>query len=309
MARAAPRHARAARILALLLAACALRAPAAPVSAVDDQGHRVELARPATRIVAVSPAITELLFYAGAGGRVIAGTEYSDYPPEAAALPRVARAGAIDIEKLAVLHPDLVIVWGSGFSPATRAALERLGVPVYVHEVARLEDLATSVERFGRLAGTDAAAAAAAARLRERLRSLQAGHLGREPLRAFYQVWQSPVMTLGGHHYVSEALRLCGARNVFEDLPQLVATVGDEAVLARNPQIIITTEPDGRDHGSLARWARYPQIEAVASGHFATLDANLIDRPGPRLLDGVQALCDAVDAAVRDGPRPHAAAH
>ncbi len=291
------------RLAAVLVLAGALAGAAAPGSAAlavrDDAGTLVSLPQPARRIVSLSPGITELLYTAGAGTRIVAASDYSDYPEAARGLPRVARAQGIDLERVAALRPDLIVTWGSGYPPALLDALRRLAVPVYVLEPRTLEEIAGSVERLGTLAGSAAAPAAAAA-FRARLGQLRQRYAARPPVTVFYQVWGRPLMTLSGRHIVSEVMRTCGARNVFEELEPLVATVDVESVLARRPQLILDAEPGGVDRGTLADWRRYPQLPAVAGGHLLTLDADLLDRGSVRILDAADALCAAVDA-VRAG--------
>jgi iron complex transport system substrate-binding protein len=104
-------------------------------------------------------------------------------------------------------------------------------------------------------------------------------------------------MTLSGRHVVSEALQACGARNIFSSLPLLVPTVSPEAVIAADPQVILTSEPGAVDHGGLEFWKRYPFLSAVAHGQLVTLDANLIDRATPRMLEETARLCQRIDAA------------
>ena len=286
---------------ALLLASAAARSapgapPSAPIEARDDSGAIVRLAAPARRIVSLSPGITELLFSVGAGDRIVGVSDFSDYPPAARALPRVSRAQGIDLERIAALRPDLIVTWGSGYSPALQDALRRLGVPVYVLETRSFESIATALERLGRLSGSPSAAATAAA-FRDRLAALRNRFAQRTAVRIFYQVWSNPIMTLSGAHLASEAMRACGGRNVFEDLAPLVATVDAEAVIAARPQLILTAEAGGVDHGALDGWKRYPQLPAVAGGHLVTLDADTLDRGSVRVLDAVGALCEAVEKA------------
>ncbi len=264
--------------------------------AIDDSGATVRLAQPAQRIVSLSPGITELLFSVGAGARVVGVSAYSDFPPAARSLPQVSRAQGIDLERIAALHPDLIVTWGSGYSPALLDALRSLGVPVYVHEPRSLESIARAIERLGRLSGSASAPRVAGA-FRERLLALRQRYAGRAAVRVFYQVWNSPIMTLSGGHLVSEVLRTCGARNVFEDLAPLVATVDAEAVIAARPQILLTAESGAVDHGALDGWKRYAQIPAVAQGMLVTLDADLLDRGSVRVLDAVEGLCGVVEGA------------
>jgi iron complex transport system substrate-binding protein len=287
-------------MLAALLALLVSMTPAAATApeVQDDTGTTVRLAQPARRIVALSPGITELLFSIGAGARIVGVSDFADYPDSARALPRVSRAQGIDIERIAALRPDLIVTWGSGYSPALLAALQRLGVPVYVLETRSLESIATSLERLGQLTGSTIAPAVAAA-FRDRLDALRRRYAQRSPVRVFYQVWSSPVMTLSGGHLASEVMRICGARNVFEDLAPLVATVDAEAVIAARPELIVTAEAGAIDHGALDGWKRYPQLPAVARARLVTLDADALDRGSIRVLDAAQALCIEVDKARR----------
>jgi iron complex transport system substrate-binding protein len=266
------------------------------LSAVDDDTREVRLAAPARRIVSLSPGITETLFGLGAGAQVIAASEFSDTPAAARALPRVARAQGIDLEAIAALHPDLIVAWGSGYSPALLDALRRLGVPVYICEPRTLEAIASTVERLGTLAGA-AGAPAVAASFRARLQGLRSRYAQRPPVRVFYQIWANPLMTLSGRHLASEILRACGARNVFADQAPLVATVDAEAVLAARPEVIVTSEPGAQDHGALEFWKRYPQIPAVAAGLLFTLDSDEMDRQSLRTVDAAEKLCGDVERA------------
>ncbi len=270
--------------------------PACAVSALDDSGRRVELAQAARRIVSLSPGITELLFSVGAGDRLVAASEYSDAPEAARELPRVARAQGVDFEQIARLRPDLIITWGSGYSPATLQGLRRLGAPVYVHEPQTLEAIATSIERFGELTGS-MQAPQVAARFRARLAGLRTQYSRRKPVRVFYQAWASPLMTLTGRHPVSEVMQTCGARNVFAELGPLVATVDVESVLAARPELIVASEPGGLDRGALDGWKRFAQLPAVAGGHLVTLDADELDRSTLRVLDAAASLCEQVERA------------
>jgi iron complex transport system substrate-binding protein len=285
------------RACAAALAMAAAAASAAHAQTVtDDSANTVHLTRPAQRIVSLSPGITELLFSVGAGAQIVGVSAFSDFPAAARTLPQVSRAQGIDLERIAALHPDLIVTWGSGYSPALLDALRSLHVPVYVLEPRTLESIARSIERLGLLTGSAGAPGVASA-FRERLRALRQRYAGRDAVRVFYQVWNSPIMTLSGGHIASEVMRTCGARNIFEDLAPLVATVDAEAVIAAQPQILLTAEPGGRDNGALDGWKRFAQIPAVAARRLVTLDADALDRGSLRVLDATQALCEFVERA------------
>lgn len=285
----------AAALLCLGLARAELRV-------TDDVGAEVVLARPAQRIVSLAPHLTEQLFAIGAGARIVATTDFADHPPPAREIPRVARAHSVDLEAVAAAQPDLIAVWGSGFPPATLAALRRLGAPVFVSEPDTLDGIATSMLRLGVLAAAPGAETAAAD-FRAAIAALRARYAERRPVSVFYQIWQQPLMTLGGRHVLSEALRVCGARNVFERLAPIAPQVSVEAVLAADPEMIVTAEPGGVDRGALTSWRRFSGLRAVAGGHLVTLDADRINRHAPRLAEELHRLCERVDAARQAPPR------
>jgi iron complex transport system substrate-binding protein len=268
---------------------------ASTVTVVDDEGATVTLPRPATRIVSLAPHLTEQLFAVGAGGSIVGTTEFADFPTAALQIPRVARAHGVDLERIAALKPDLVVIWGSGFPPATTASVRRLGVPVFVSEPQTLDDVASSLRRLGALAGTSGEAAADA--FGARVAALRARYAGKPAVRVFYQVWATPLMTLGGRHVISEAIALCGGHNVFADLTPIAPQVSIEAVLAADPQVVVTAEPGARPGTALTMWQQFPNLSATRAGQFYTLDADRMNRHGPRLVDEVAVLCAALDQA------------
>jgi iron complex transport system substrate-binding protein len=290
------------RRLSLLLAPALLAAgaAAAEVRAIDDTGVEVVLTAPAQRIVSLAPHLTEQLFAIGAGSRIVATTEFADHPAEARALPRVARAHSVDLERVAAARPDLIVIWGSGFPPATLAALRRLDVPVFVDEPSRLDSIAESMLRLGKLTAA-AGAGRAAAQFRAAIDALRSRYASRPTVSVFYQIWSQPLMTLGGRHVLSEALRVCGARNVFESMTPIAPQVSVEAVLAADPQMIVTAEPGGIDRGALLMWTRFAGQRAVAGGQLVTIDADRINRHTPRLADELARLCERVDAVRSTG--------
>lgn len=283
------------RAFALVLALALAGAAQARVAVVDDEGRTVELAQPARRIVSLAPHLTEQLFAIGAGDLIVGTTDFADFPEAARGLPRVARAHSVDLERVSAARPDLILVWGSGFPPATIDAVRRLGVPTFVSEPARLADIATSLERLGALTGRSAERAAAA--FNAKLAALRDRYRGRREVRVFYQVWNDPLMTLGGRHVVSEGIALCGGRNVFADLAPIAPRVSTEAVLAADPEVIVTAEPGARPSDALAMWQRFGRISAVRRNVLVTLDADRINRHGPRIVDEIAVLCEAIDRA------------
>lgn len=284
------------------LALLALTALAAPVAAqrvelTDDRGRTIALPAPAKRIVSLAPHVTEMLFAAGAGERVVGAVDYSDYPAAAKALPRVGGYTRIDLEAVATLRPDLVIGWHSGNRESDVDRLQALGLPVYLSEPRNLEDVARGLEQLGRLAGTTPTADAAASTFRTRRNQLAALHAGRAPVRVFYQIWERPLITINDEHLIADVIRLCGGRNVFGAIAHLTPTIGTEAVLAANPEAIVASGMDAARPEWLDQWARWPQLDAARRGNLFFIPPELIQRHTPRILDGAQRLCEQLDVA------------
>ncbi|GIZ52149.1 cobalamin-binding protein [Noviherbaspirillum aridicola] len=268
-------------------------ASVAAVSATDDTGQTITLPAPARRIVSLAPHATELLFAAGAGNAVVGVTEFSDYPEQARRVPSVGNGQTLDLERIVALKPDLVVGWHTGLASGQLARLEAVGIRVFRSAPSDFAAIAASLEGLGRLAGHEGAGTTAAADFRKRLTILQERYRDRRRVSVFYQIWRSPLMTLNGKHMVSSALRLCGAENVFADLPQLAPTVSEEAVVRADPEAIIASTGE-QDH-VLAGWKRFSGMRAVRRGNLLTVDGGLLNRAGPRVLDGTEELCRLLD--------------
>jgi len=307
--RAMRRGARGALVACIAVWGIAGAAGQPAVAARDDRGALVSLAAPARRIVSLAPNITELLFAAGAGERVVGAVDYSDYPDAARRIARVGSVHALDLERVLSLRPDLIVVWLHGSPQRQLEHLALLGVPIFYSEPRRLDDVASAIERFGQLAGTEAEAERAARDYRERLAALRARYAGRAPLDVFYEVWSQPLLTVNDSHLISDVLRMCGGRNVFGSLAPLVPTVSLEAVLEANPQAIVVASASPEEAAeAFARWRVWPRLAAVEQGDLFAMDADSISRQTPRILDAAQQLCERLDAARarmrrRRGPR------
>lgn len=291
--------------LKLVLLALAAYAPAAhaAISVVDDAGNRVTLQQPARRIISMSPHVTELLFAVGGGSRIVGAMNFSDYPEAARRIPLVGSNSQIDMERAVALKPDLLIVWQSGNTARQLEQLRQLGVPVFFSEPRRLDDVATSLTRFGQLLGTEVQAQRAAASYRAQIAALAARHSKRPNVRVFYQIWDKPVYTLSGDHMVSDAIRLCGGENIFAGLKVKAPSVSIEAVMQANPEAILGDEQHGPDDAGITIWKPYKTMTAVARGNLFTLNSELLTRSGPRLPQGVSQLCERLETARRRRPK------
>ncbi|MEO8718572.1 MAG: cobalamin-binding protein [Burkholderiales bacterium] len=277
----------------LLLAACAAHAE---LRVTDDYGKPVVLAAPARRVVSLAPHLTELMFAAGAGDRLVGAVQYSDYPPAARRLPRIGSEAAIDLEALVALRPDLVVAWPNAGSARAVERIAALGIPVFRSEPRELEDIARTIQTLGYLAGTDVAAAAAANAFRARAARIAATFAARPVVRVFYQVWDRPLITVNGEHVISKVMQLCGGENVMADLPALAPEIDRESVLRANPEAIVASGEDGARPPWLDGWRSFPELAAVRGGNLYAIRPELLQRHTPRLLDGAEELCRILEA-------------
>ncbi|MDX1460524.1 MAG: cobalamin-binding protein [Xanthomonadales bacterium] len=276
---------------ALLLARAGL---AWPLELPQSDGTTLELEGPADRLITLAPGLAELVFAAGAGERLLATVEYSDYPEAAAKLPRIGDAFRFDLERILALKPDLVLAWTSGNPQAALERLESLAIPVWRIEPRVPGDIPDLMEWIGIATGRPQEALKPARRLRGRVESIGQRYAGREPVRYFYQVSPQPLYTLNGEHILSQGLALCGGVNVFEAEPVIAPQVSVEAVLLADPDVFFAPTIEGHPD-PLAQWRHWPRLRAVSTHSLHGLPADAISRATPRMLDSLELACTLLD--------------
>ena len=249
------------------------------------------------RIVSLAPHLTELVYAAGAGDLLVGVVEYSDYPEAARSLPRIGDAWRVDMERLLALSPDVVLTWPSGTPDDIIQRLEALKLTHREIATYRLADVPAALRTIGAIAGTTATAETAAARFDAEIAELRRTYAASRPVRVFIQLDDQPVYTVNGRHIISEVVELCGGRNVFAHLPQLAPPVSIEAVIAADPEVIVSTDDTIAD--PLAMWRRWTGVRAVRAGAVYSLPSDTMARATPRLVAGTRATCAALDAARR----------
>ncbi len=260
----------------------------------DDRGVPVSLERPAERIVSLAPHLAEIVFAAGAGAKLVGVSGFSRHPAEAERLPVVASFGRIDIERVITLKPDLVLGWRSGNSPLQIARLERLGFRVFVAEARSLADIPRIMRLVGALAGSAALADKQALRFEREIKDLRARHAGARELDVFLEIWHRPILTVSGEHLISDAIRVCGGRNVLANARTLTPLVSREQLLGARPEAIITSSFGSEMPQA---WQGLEAIPAVRERKIYAIDPDLLHGQGPRLAEGVHALCERLELA------------
>lgn len=285
--------------LVLVLVACWLvgQPAMAAISVTDDAGQIITLAKPAKRIVALAPHIVENLFAAGAGGNIVGVVDYCDYPEAAKKIPRVGAISAHSLEAIVALKPDLVVAWTGSGGVKIQQKLQPLGFAVYMSDPHALVDVAHSIENFGVLTGHQATAKKNAKAYLQTLKALTKQYQVRSPVSVLYQVWHEPLQTLNDDHIISDVIRLCGGTNVFGEAPTLAPKISMEAVIARNPEVIIASGMGEARPDWLDGWNAWPSLQAVKKGHLYFIPPDLIQRHTPRILQGAQLMCEQLEKA------------
>ncbi|VAW82955.1 Vitamin B12 ABC transporter, substrate-binding protein BtuF [hydrothermal vent metagenome] len=278
-------------LLLITLFICLPTRAAGEIRVHDDTDSVVTLKAPAQRIISLAPHVTELLFAAGAGDKVVGVVNYSNFPPAAAQLPIVGGYESLNLEAILALKPDLLVAWKSGNFQMHVERLADLGIPVFYSEPRQLEDIATNLERLGQLAGTEHEATAAAKQFRQRLGDLSQRYADQTPLRTFYQIWHQPLMTINGEHLISQVITLCGGHNIFSDLSALAPSVDREAVLRADPEVIIASGMAKQQPQWLDDWKQWSQLTATRLNQLYFIEPDLIQRHTPRILDGADIMC------------------
>lgn len=283
--------------VAVCLLAIAGPLAADPINVVDDAGEAVALPEPAAKIISLAPNITETLFAAGAGERIVATVNHSDYPEEAREIPRIGGYDQLNLEAIVSREPDLVVGWISGNPERQIERLRDLDVPVYMSEAREPRDVARTLRNLGQLAGTEDAAAQSADAFLQRFDELRDRYADREPVEVFYQIWDEPLMTINGDHMISSIIRGCGGRNTFADLSSLAPRIGVEAVLDRDPEFILASGMGEERPDWLDDWREWPELQAVERDNLYFIPPGIIQRQTTRILDGMERLCSQIEEA------------
>jgi len=264
-----------------------------PLNLIDDRGHNVRLEHSARRIISLSPNITELLYAVGAGDKLVGVSNQSDYPAAAKSIPEIGGIAGLDLERIVMLKPDLVIAWRSGNAVADIDKLEKLGLPVFVTEATRLEDIPRLLRLTGQLAATSTQAESTARAYETELQQIKRSYAGRQRISVFLLIWHQPLMTVNGAHIISDIINLCGGVNIFASTPFLAPVISAESLLKADPQAIISSVLPESGAGEL--WQEFPHIRAVRNNHLFFVHPDLLHRQTPRMLQAAKVICEQLD--------------
>ncbi len=287
----------------VLVCAGALRAQ--EVGVEDDLGRTVRLRTPPARIVSLVPSVTEILYALGAGDRLVGRSTWDDEPPDVRSVPSVGDALRPNAERVLARRPDLVILHAGPDNAGAAERLARLGAPVLAVRIDDLDDLDRTVTSLGRLLGREGEARALRDRVRSELEAVRSETAGLPPVSVYYDVAWPPAITIGGGSYLDDLITIAGGRNVFGDLPTASPQVALEAIVARDPDVIVVPgdEALAASPGPLGR-PGWHAVGAVARGDLRRVDAGLLHRLGPRVGKAARALAAALHPEMAREPSP-----
>ncbi|MDH5231936.1 MAG: cobalamin-binding protein [Gammaproteobacteria bacterium] len=269
----------------------------ADVQVIDDFGLKVTLNKPAKRIISLAPHATEQLFAAGAGQQIVAVVKYSDYPDAAKTIESIGSYRSIDIERIVALKPDLIVAWPSGNKQKAVDKLKALGLNVYQSQPEEILQIAESIEKLGVLSGHGVHAKKSAMVFRQEYDQLRTQYANKKTVRLFYQIWNKPIMTINGSHLISKVMGLCGGENVFAELSASAPKLDVEAVIQRNPEVIIASGMSEERPEWLDEWRQWKAMQAVKQNKLYFIPPDIIQRHSPRILQGAAQLCEHLEHA------------
>jgi vitamin B12 transport system substrate-binding protein len=243
----------------------------------------------ARRVVSLAPSLTEIVIELDAANLLVGVLDGGPRPQKVVGLPSVGRYGQLDIEGLLSLQPDLLLLWPGSVSAAQRDQLKRLNIPTYTAEPHTLKELADQIEQMGERLGLADRGRQVAGDFRQRLAALRERYRRDVPLKVFYQVWDQPLYTVGGGQIISDALTVCGARNVFDDLTLPAPQVSLESVLQRDPDVILAS-----DAALLPAWKTWSQLKAVKADRLFAVPDKGLERASGQMVGAVAKLCRVI---------------
>ena len=275
----------------------AASASSGPITVTDGTGAAVTMDQPATRIVSLAPANTEIAFAIGAGDKMVAGTSYDDYPDEAKSLPKIGDFANPNVEKIASFEPDLVLAAG-GIQDKLRSKLEKLGMKVYVVDPKTYDGVMTDITNLGQLTGSTEQAQQVADTMQKAKDDVQAQVASASRPATFLEIYSKPLMTAGGETFIDDMITLAGGTNLGATAGPGFPTFSTEVLFKEDPDVYIADSGSMGEPGDISKRSGFAELTAVKDGHVYVIEDSIIARPGPRLAQGLQELVKMIHPEV-----------
>ncbi|MBN2060176.1 MAG: ABC transporter substrate-binding protein [Deltaproteobacteria bacterium] len=277
-------------IISFFMLACS--SPVGAATFKDAMGREITLHKIPTRIVSLAPSITETLYFLGLGERVVGVTEFSYYPPEATEKPKIGSYIDLNVEKILSLSPELAIGTKDGNQPGIVELLEQAGIPVFILNPRNVKGAIETISQIGMLCGVQKKAELLSGRLNRRLETVQNAVTSRKRPLVFLQINLRPIMAVNRNTFHHDLITLAGGINLAKDEAMTYPRISREEVIRRQPEVIIISSMDrgGGFEEARKEWLEWTSIPAVKMNRVHLINSDLIDRPSPRIIDGLEAL-------------------
>lgn len=274
-------------------------------SFVDDTGRKIYMAKPPARIISLAPSLTELLFAMGAGSQVAGVTQFCDFPPEVSRKPKVGYANP-SVEVLVGLQPDLILAPREFLKPDLIGALDNLKIPIFIVADHTVEDIFSHIQTIGRMVEHQTEAAALAMDLRKQIAAIKELAQGQPPVRVLYVLNSQPLITVGPGSFIDQLIGLAGGINVAAKSGMPYPRLSMETVLLEDPEVLIfpVGQAEGISESEQQSWQQWSGLSAIKQGRVHQIPADLLNRPGPRIGQGLERLAAMLHPSL-SGPALH----
>ena len=249
----------------------------------------------AARYITLSPHLTEILYDLNVGDEIVATVEHSDYPERAKLLPIIGNYQSLNIEAIVALKPDIIFAWPDGNPELQLERLSQLGIRIFRSAPGNLDDLISEIKIIGDMVDQPARAAIITEQMQNKIDDLRASYQQQKAVRIFYQIWHQPLRALGSDPWLNDLVSRCGAENIFAHLPQAYPQVSIEAVVEKQPDVIILPETN-QQAAEQELWQNWPVLDAVKKNQIITINADWLHRYTSRSIRGLVSLCESLDA-------------
>lgn len=263
---------------------------------IDEVGREVLLNFPPKRIVSLAPNITEILFSLGLDEEIVGVTIHCNFPEKVKTKPKIGSYINVDFEKIVSLKPDLIIATAVGNTRDMVERLEKLGFPTYVIFPKKIQDIMKSISNIGNIVNREKQANEIVQIMQKRLNKVKELTKGLPRPKVFLQIGEAPMVTVGKGSFGDDLINLSGGENIAGSEKEMYPRLAMEEIIKRSPEVIIisTMNPKGNYQKIIINWSRWKTIPAVKNRRIHLIDSDLIDRPSPRIIDGLETMAKII---------------
>ncbi|WP_409227878.1 helical backbone metal receptor [Gudongella sp. SC589] len=267
---------------------------------MDDFGNTIIFDNPPQRIISLAPSNTEILFAIGAGDKVVGVTSYDDYPEDVLDIEKIGDFNGINLERIIELEPDLVINYGDGVTEENERLLEA-GIQIAGFEPESIEEIRDTILRIGEMTGHKQEALELVDEMASKEEEILESIEGLEKKTVFYEIWHEPLMAAGPGSFIDQLISLAGGENVANDAEGEYPQYDLEQLIERNPEVYLTANdlPE-KTVDSIKERPGYSEIDAIKNGRVYLIDGNVISRPGPRIIQALELIVEAIHPELKN---------